>query len=401
MERKWRRPVFFSRGPATVAHVQLYRRTDSGCGAVSEEGFPEGTACQHVRDAISAGRVTEKPFSLFRKKAVEGLNAEMDLSKIQRRFRKYGLYGCAGRQTLNLIAARAAFYVLKRSSKNLNREGYSEYEACESNYITLTAYCSSFFFEKHYVKSYAKVLEEGNMEDLNKKSLPEKYSDNSLIRALVQMIPSVGPIIDALLAYPGTKIRERRIYEFLRILHTGLRSLESRIVDLEFLNTEEFYDLFISTLESSVQSRSKEKLVINVMILTKHLTLHNKSDFKAEEYIRAIADLTPLETKILGIFYDSYINDSSEPEEQDNELIVARRINAQGRVMEELGFKTEEELFFMLQRLERTGLIKEIAAVYWDYSGGIYTVTQALFQLMEQLSDHPFSKMNLEEIFNG
>lgn len=237
------------------------------------------------------------------------------------------------------------------------------------------------------------------MKEQKGKSLPELYSENELVRALVQMLPG-GPIVDALLAYPGNKIREKRFNDFLQILYSGLKLLESKIENFDYINTEEFYDLFTIALESSIRSRSKEKIILNVMILTSHLTIPNKNEFNAEEYLQAIADLTPLETKILGIFYDSYINDTSQPEEQDNELKLARRINAQGRIMNELGLK-DEELLFVLQRMERTGLIKELPTAYWDYSGDTYTITYALTQLMHHLSNHPFSKMKIEEILDG
>jgi len=241
-------------------------------------------------------------------------------------------------------------------------------------------------------------LEELVSNQTKSKSIPELYSENGLIRALVQMIPTIGPILDAIVAIPGTKIKEKRTLDFLVILYKGLKAVEDRIQNLEITMTEEFYDMFILAHESSVSTRSKEKLVFNIMILTNAISGENENNYRSEEYIKALADLTPTETKVLAIFYNSYVNDESQPEEEDNELKLARRVGAQEKIMQGLNIDSEEVLF-LLQRLERSGFIREIKGMYLGYNGGSYTLTKVLEQLMEYLSDHPFSKIEIEEIF--
>ena len=226
-------------------------------------------------------------------------------------------------------------------------------------------------------------------------NLASKYVGNDIIRALVQMIPIVGPLIDGIMATPGNQFKDRRINEFLLLLYHSCKVLEDRMTNLEFeanikwANTEEFYDMFNLALEGATKSRGREKRIMNVMILTNIFSVKNEGQFRPEEYIFALEQLSPLEVKIILLFYQICIRDA-EHIDNESELQRANRIDAQGKIVTELGID-REDLLFLLKRIEKSGFIKEITGSFWGYVGGRFTITESLNRMMTYISNHPFA----------
>jgi hypothetical protein len=237
-------------------------------------------------------------------------------------------------------------------------------------------------------------------EELNKivfeRPLCTFYSDNQIVRALVQMVPTFGPLIDVFLAMPGSKYKDQRIQFFTYLVYTSIKELEKHISNeqlhrgIEWTASEQFQDTLYQALDSTIKTRSREKIVMNVMILTNLLSVHNDGRFRPEEYLNSIEQLTTLEISILLTFFKCYVNEPQKSEE--NELQWAGRIGIKNKLIQELRINNDD-LTFLLTRLERTGFIKEITGVYLDYSGGSYTITRSLIRMMEYLSLHPFSKV--------
>ncbi len=48
----------------------------------------------------------------------------------------------------------------------------------------------------------------------------------------------------------------------------------------------------------------------------------------------------------------------------------------------------EKDLDFLLKRLEKSGLIKEVVGLYVGYEGGVYVITETFRKLMGYLEEH-------------
>jgi len=232
------------------------------------------------------------------------------------------------------------------------------------------------------------------IELLKGDSILEFYTDQQLFRTLVQMIPGIGPLVDVALAIPGTKRKQQRLDLLLWSLYKGLILIEQKLSTQEieagrsFMETEAFEDMLSAAIDSSQKTRSREKILMNAMILTNLSSARNDGRYRPEEYINVLAELTSLELDMILIFFRSYDEDTRG--ESENELGQATRLHAQEKIVEELCIEPDD-LEFILKRLERTGLIKEVIGSYYGYNGGRFTATKTLFRLMEYLNDHPFA----------
>ncbi|WP_148220549.1 hypothetical protein [Halanaerobium praevalens] len=241
-------------------------------------------------------------------------------------------------------------------------------------------------------------MSEKEFEDLvSEENLPSIYSDDDLIRSIVELIPIVGPIIDGVIARIGTKYKEKRMHMFLILFYKSLKIIENRLDEKEFneklkwTETEEFHDMFNSAIDSTIKTRSREKIIMNVMILTNIISVKNNGEFRPEEYIYSLESLSPLEVKVIYIFYNCYKKDNNLDNEE-NDLQKSNRINAKEKVMEELHID-EQDLIFLLTRIEKSGFLKEITATMFDYEGGAFTINESLNRMMNYISKHPFSDL--------
>lgn len=241
-----------------------------------------------------------------------------------------------------------------------------------------------------------------NMSDAEFKDLiakgssAELYSENGVVRAIMQMIPYVGPLLDTVLASPGTKQKEERLLLLFSLFYQSLVSLQEQIglqqfdEKLKLVNNDDFYDMLLSAIESSARTRSREKIIMNSMILSNLMAVKNEGVFWPEEYLNAIEQLTSMEVQVLLIFYKAYNNKQSK--EEENELEKAKKVDIRGKIQEQL-YIDQEDLDFILKRLERSGFIKEISGTYYDYLGGIYTVTDSLLRMMKYLAQNPLNSL--------
>ncbi|WP_342576686.1 hypothetical protein [Paenibacillus sp. FSL M8-0142] len=226
------------------------------------------------------------------------------------------------------------------------------------------------------------------------RSIAEAYSSADLLRVIMQSIPTIGPILDVFLAMPGTRIREERLQFFISTLFEAVQKLEGRI-DLHIAETEEFHDSVWRAIESSLNSRTKNKIIMNVMILSNILTVKTGSVIDPEDYLKLVAELSPIESRIVALFHKIYKDDTGTTESENN-LQRATRLEAQKIIASTLGIEDSDDLYFQLKRLERTGLIREITGTFFGYTGGSFAPTKLLDRLMEYLSYSRFQRSILQ-----
>ncbi len=208
----------------------------------------------------------------------------------------------------------------------------------------------------------------------------EIYSQRTVLRAVVNAIPWVGGSLDVVLSSGGQKIIEQRVCEIITRLKDDLELVKEVAIDREFLDTEAFFDLFRKALEASIKTRDDEKIKLYARILRNSLFKSVINKDAAEDYLSVLAELSSKELAVAKVIYDMQ---KDGPQKDENELQMAER-SGWKNLASRAGLQ-EDEQDFILKRLERTGLIKEITSGYWDYAGGVYVITKAFHSMMDYI----------------
>ena len=144
------------------------------------------------------------------------------------------------------------------------------------------------------------MLEDSKLEgSLTKAS--EKYIEWSNIRAAVQLIPGVGGAIDTWFGGRGSKLQNERTVAGINELSRQLSIVENRI-KTDLVETEEFFDLFMTTFDGIIRSRSEDKRARFCSIITNKITSDKPWD-EAELAIRILTSLDDNHVKIINLCY--------------------------------------------------------------------------------------------------
>ncbi len=119
----------------------------------------------------------------------------------------------------------------------------------------------------------------------NYTALSKKYSDNSLIRTVVNIIPYVGGSLDLLLTDKWNKFYQRRIDNMLQQISNDIKQIEDKI-DEEYIETEEFFDIILKILKEASQTRLDEKRKLYSKILRDSISGSNN-----KIYLESIIDI--------------------------------------------------------------------------------------------------------------
>ncbi|MCU4771678.1 hypothetical protein OB977_00695 [Bacillus cereus] len=211
------------------------------------------------------------------------------------------------------------------------------------------------------------------------------------IKAIIAGIPTFGASIDAIVSSKQAEYKEKRIKELFYFLKASLDKVEKSKIDKEWVESEAFYDLLSAAIESSTKSRSIEKTKMNAMILSNVLTVENSRDYRPEEYISILSELTTLECKVLLVVYNRF---QAVKEENGSSVELSKKAGWKEAITEECGID-KNDLDFVMKRLERTGFIKEITGAILSYTGGEYCITDTFEKFMGYLKLNRIS----EEIF--
>ncbi len=131
----------------------------------------------------------------------------------------------------------------------------------------------------------------------------EKYSDQIVIRALMQAIPCVGGSLDTLFSGAGTKMQMRRIESFLEELKNQFDSMQCA----PQYNEEEFLDLVVSAIDLAAKTRHKEKHNIYASIVYHHVNENIELE-ESEAALKLISELDPAHFRILHFANTAPIN---------------------------------------------------------------------------------------------
>jgi len=219
-----------------------------------------------------------------------------------------------------------------------------------------------------------------NISDKLKPAI-EKYSENALLRASISAIPFIGSPLDVFLATKIQKIVNDRIMNLFNELKEEMNTLESKIVDKDYIDSEEFFDLFIKTIEMTAKTRSKEKVKLYAKLLKGAVKFQDRKKYSPEEYLQVLSELTIKELEVARAIYKQQ---REKKRKNENELQWALRCGWE-EVEKECPSIPEEDFRFIFLRLQKSGLVKEIVGGFFDYKGGVFVITQVFRKIMKSL----------------
>jgi len=207
------------------------------------------------------------------------------------------------------------------------------------------------------------------------------YSDQTIIRAGINLIPFIGGALDVLLSSSGQNFVIRRLESFISELNNQISQLDENKINKDFLRTEEGFDLLIKSFESASKTRQIEKLKLYAKIIKGSLLSGKEyQEDDPELYLKIVEELSVKELRVAKFLYES-----------KNQSVIDRNF-----ARPQNGFKNDslwlsnkypefnkDELVTIFVRLERTGLIKELVGGYSDYTGGHYQINPLFIKFID------------------
>jgi len=209
----------------------------------------------------------------------------------------------------------------------------------------------------------------------------EWYVNKSLVRAVLVAVPYIGGSLDIIFSSRGSAIVQSRLLDFVSSLDKEMARIRESMVDKDFLESEEFFDLSVRALEYTTRTRDREKLSLYAAILRGATVIQDRDDFSAEEYLQVLAELSSPEIRVAKAIYEQQREPPSK--DQDNPAWVIQK--GWDDLANQCRSVPEEDLPFILLRLQRAGLIKEYVGAIVGYAGGVYAVTGFFRKLMRHL----------------
>jgi hypothetical protein len=90
--------------------------------------------------------------------------------------------------------------------------------------------------------------------------LSEQYSDKTWLRGLVQAIPYIGGTLDTWVGGPASAAQKKHIEEFIQYTSEAFAEIDEKLLNKEFLKSEEFFALFRDLLQRASLTHDQEKI---------------------------------------------------------------------------------------------------------------------------------------------
>ena len=206
--------------------------------------------------------------------------------------------------------------------------------------------------------------------------LLEKYENNRVIRALIQLVPfGIGGAVDVVLTKTLENIQKERATVFFHELATG-----NIVVDEKLLECEDFLHIYYATTRCALNSRRREKIQMFARLLKSSITESEILDVdEYEDFLKILDELSYRELLALKVL-DEY---SATPRtEEQNDLQWTRQFwdDFEQRLADELSLPKDQVPGF-LNRIARTGCYEIFTGMYWGYAGGQGKLTSTYHRL--------------------
>jgi len=213
----------------------------------------------------------------------------------------------------------------------------------------------------------------------------EKYSENALLRASISAIPFIGSPFDVFLATKAQKIVNDRIMNLFNELIEEISTLEDGMVDKDYIDSEEFIELFIKTIEVSTKTRNKEKIKLYAKLLKGAIKFQDRNKYSPEEYLQALSELTIRELEVAKAVYKQQ---SQERKKDENEMQWILRCGWE-ELEKECPSIPEEDFRFIFLRLRKSGLIQDLEHIYFSSNKEkkkvVFVITDVFRKIMKYL----------------
>jgi hypothetical protein len=149
----------------------------------------------------------------------------------------------------------------------------------------------------------------------NRPTLPKaikEYSAESIrstIKVYLSVLGPLGTAIDELVFGIGERIRGKRLQEFVEILSERINIINKYKIGVEYFQSDDFYDLTVNVINSSVKTNSKLKHEILSEIYIKGINDQIKWEQDlTQTFVRYVNELTPKHILIFKYISQSIVN---------------------------------------------------------------------------------------------
>lgn len=220
----------------------------------------------------------------------------------------------------------------------------------------------------------------------------EDIKNNPVVKAtilsLLKAVPVIGELLDGTIDAALTRFQESKRTELLDIILS-----DSENITTEMVNDVEFIINFAKTLEAVNKLATNDKVEYFALLLKKGYLSESKIENSLfEECLFALSTLSYRQINILielylfeKMYVDGYV--IKEESQKGNELKPRsenwdKLVNT---IQDKYGID-REELRGILYSISKTGFCREITGMYFDYSGGIFAVTEYCKRFMKMIT---------------
>jgi len=149
-------------------------------------------------------------------------------------------------------------------------------------------------------------------ESIQLKKITEDYSNSPILRSMVNLIPYVGGAIDVLITTRIQEISWKRLNTYLDQLQKQFENVDESKINKEFLQSEEFYDLFLQTARASTRTRSEQKIKLFSSIIKNAITKEFSNPLSPEDLVSIIENLSENDIIFITILQEYFDNPKVE-----------------------------------------------------------------------------------------
>lgn len=139
----------------------------------------------------------------------------------------------------------------------------------------------------------------------------------SAAKSAIGAIPYIGALLNEVIFDHRGRIKQERCNRFIYELTQYMASINERDIDIEFLKSEDFSDLFESIMRRVIPNRSEEKMHRFKKILVKQMIAPSYSDY-TETFLDLVQRLNEKQIEILGAYKAVQCIDLSKANDYEN-----------------------------------------------------------------------------------
>jgi len=213
----------------------------------------------------------------------------------------------------------------------------------------------------------------------------EKYSENIILREVISFIPFIGSPLDIFLTTKAQKTVNVRMIHLFNELKGEMSTLEKGKVDKDYINSEEFIDLFIKTIEAAAKTIDKGKIKLYAKLLKGAIKFQDRKKYSPEEYLQVLSELTIRELEVAKAIYKQQ---GQERKKDEDELQWILRRGWE-KLEKECPSIYKEDFTFVLLRLQKSGLIRQMPPKYWyTQEKVVFVITDVFRKIMIYLEQN-------------